>query len=254
MLAAERITKIIEIVDSKGIVTVKELSSLLNASLMTIRRDLSRLEQRNMIQRTHGGVISMKYNRDTPYMNRSHLDLDEKAEIGKAAAALVEEGEVIFLGSGTTVAQMAAFLMHKVGVTAVTSSFQIINDLIHEQGITLIFLGGIVKSDTYSTVGRTVEKELGTYHFHKAFLGASGIMVDKGVFNSDFLISSEERVVLERAEETYILADHTKFGKSALIHFCRFDQIAGIVTDCEIPEGVARSCQDLGIKLFKAKP
>jgi len=252
MLAAERMTKIIEIVDSKGIVTVKELSSLLNASLMTIRRDLTRLEQRNMIQRTHGGVISMKYNRDTSYINRSHLDIDEKTEIGRTAAGLVEEGEVIFLGSGTTVAHMAPFLVHKVGITAVTPSFQIINDLVNEQGITLIFLGGIVKSDTYSTVGQTVEKELSNYHFHKAFIGASGIMVEKGVFNSDFLISSEEKVILGKAEKIFILADHSKFEKSALIHFCTFDQISGIITDSKIPERLVKSCQAIGVEIFKS--
>ena len=252
MLAAERMSKIIEIVDTKGIISVKELSSLLNASLMTIRRDLIKLEQRGMIQRTHGGVISMKYNRDTPYMNRSQLVLDEKTEIGRTAAALVEEGEVIFLGSGTTVAHMAPFLLPKVCITAVTPSFQIINDIINAQGITLIFLGGIVKSDTYSTVGQAVEKEIGNYHFKKAFIGASGIMIEKGIFNSDFLIASEERLILEKSEEIYILADHTKFEKSALIHFCTLDQITGIITDSKLPERLAKSCKDTGIEIYKS--
>jgi DeoR/GlpR family transcriptional regulator of sugar metabolism len=250
MLAAERMTKIIEIVDSKGIVTVKELSSLLNHSLMTIRRDLTRLQQRNMIQRTHGGVISMKYNRDIPYMNRSRLDIDEKTEIGKTAAELVEEGEVIFLGSGSTVAHMAPFLVHRLGITVVTPSFQIINDLINDRGITLIFLGGIVKSDTYSTVGQTVEKELRSFHFNKAFIGASGILIDKGVFNSDFLISSVEKAIFEKADKILVLADHTKFEKSALIHICELDKISGIITDSKLPDRLIKSCKIAGIEIF----
>jgi DeoR family fructose operon transcriptional repressor len=252
MLAAERMTKIIEIVDSKGIVTVKELSSLVNASMMTIRRDLARLQQRNMIQRTHGGVISMKYRRDTPYINRSRLGIDEKTEIGRTAAALVEEGEMIFLGSGTTVAHMAPFLVHKVGITVVTPSFQIINDLINEQGITLIFLGGIVKSDTYSTVGQTVEKELRSFHFNKAFIGASGILIDKGVFNSDFLISAVEKAIFEKAEKIFVLADHTKFEKGALIHICGFDQISGIITDKKLSDRLVKSCRIAGAEVFSS--
>lgn len=251
MLAAERMTKIIEIVDSKGILSVKELSSLLNSSLMTVRRDLTKLEKRGMIKRTHGGVISMKYNRDMPYVNRSHLELDEKTEIGKRAAEMVEEGDVIFLGSGTTVGHMAPYLVRKIGLTIVTPSFQIINELVNEQGITLIFLGGIVKGDTYSTVGQSVEKELSNYHFQKAFLGVSGILLEKGIFNSDFLISSVEKIVMEKADKIFVLADHSKFEKSALIHISDINKIAGIITDSKLPDRIVNSFKKEEIPLFQ---
>ncbi len=252
MLAAERMMKIIEIVDSKGILSVKELSSLLKSSLMTIRRDLTKLEQRGMIERTHGGVISMKYNKDTPYLNRSHLDLDEKAEIGRRAAEIVGEGDVIFLGSGTTVAHMAPFLIHKVGITIVTPSFQIINDLVNEQGITIIFLGGIVKGDTYSTVGQTAERELKNYHFQKAFLSVSGILIGKGIFNSDFLISAVEKVVLEKADKIFVLADHSKFEHSALIHICTLDKIAGIITDNKLSDRIVKSFKNSEVAILQS--
>lgn len=252
MLAAERMTKIIEIVDSKGIISVKELGSLLKSSLMTIRRDLTKMQQGGMIKRTHGGVLSVKYDKDTPYRNRSHIELDEKREIGKRAAEMVDEGDVLFLGSGTTVAHMAPFLSHKVGITVVTPSFQIVNDLINEQGITLIFVGGIVKGDTYSTVGQTAERELSNYHFKKAFLGVSGILLGKGIFNSDFLISAVEKVVIEKADKILVLADHTKFEKSALIHICTLANVAGIITDSNLSKRILKSFRDADINVIQS--
>ncbi len=252
MLAAERMTKIVEIVDSRGIVSVKELSDLLNVSLMTARRDLSTLERHGMVRRTHGGVLSMKYNRDAPYGTRSRLDVSEKSAIGRKAAEMVEEGDVVFLGSGTTVAHMASALSHKVGLTIVTSSFQIVNELAGEQGITLIFLGGIVKGDTYSTVGQTAERELANYHFQKAFLGVSGILPDKGVFNSDFLISAVEKVVVAKSQKIFVLADHTKFARSALVHICPMEQVTGIITDSSLPAGLVKSLQQARIPILQA--
>jgi DeoR/GlpR family transcriptional regulator of sugar metabolism len=252
VIQAERRVKILEIADSKGVVSVKELSRLLKTSLMTIRRDLSSLEENGQIKRTHGGVVSLKYERDIPFVARTLKKDKEKTEIGKMAAKMVENGDIIFLGSGSTVAKMAPFLKGKVGLKIVTPSLQIINDLNNEEGITLILLGGIVKGDLFATVGSIAENELKEYHFQKAFIGTSGITLEKGIFNSDFLVSSIEKLVLEKTNKIFVLADNSKFGKSALINISAFDTIYAIITDRSISDEYSEFFKRRGVSLIKA--
>jgi len=250
VIQAERRVKIVEITDSKGVISVKDLSRLLNTSLMTIRRDLNSLHGNGLIKRTHGGVISMKYEKDIPFVDRTSKKNKEKTEIGKTAAKIVENGDIIFLGSGSTVAEMAQFLKGKVGLKIVTPSLQIINDLNNEAGVTLILLGGIVKGDLFTTVGPIAEKELKEYHFQKAFIGTSGITLEKGIFNSDFLLSSIEKVVIEKSDKIFVLADNSKFGKSALINITAFDAIDAIITDSSISNEFAELFKNEGVDII----
>ena len=250
MIQAERRVKILEIADSKGVISVKDLSRLLKTSLMTIRRDLNSLEENGLIKRTHGGVISLKYEKDIPFVARALKKDKEKTEIGKTAAQIVENGDIIFLGSGSTVAKMAPFLKGKVGLQIVTPSLQIINDLNNEAGITLILLGGIVKGDLFATVGPIAEKELKEYHFQKAFIGTSGITVEKGIFNSDFLVSSIEKVVIEKSDKIFVLGDNSKFGKSALINITAFNAIEAIITDSFISNELTELFKNEGVNII----
>lgn len=252
MIQAERRVKILEIADLKGVISVKDLSRLLKASLMTIRRDLDSLEGNGLIKRTHGGIISLKYEKDTPFVVRASQKDKEKTNIGKTAASLVESGDIIFLGSGSTVAKMSTFLKGKIGLKIVTPSLQVANVLGTEEGITLILLGGIVKGDLFATVGPIAEVELKEYYFQRAYIGASGITLENGIFNSDFMISSIEKAVIEKSDKVYVLADKSKFGKSALINISKLDAIDAIITDGPVSNDIVQSLRDRGVELITA--
>ena len=252
MIQAERRVKILEITDSKGVVSVKDLSRLLNTSLMTIRRDLDSLEENRLIKRTHGGVVSLKYEKDVPFLARTLKKEKDKIDIGRAAAGIVENKDIVYMDSGSTVATMAQFLKGKIGLKIVTPSIQIVNELYMEEGITLILLGGIVKGDLFCTVGSVAESELRNFHFQKAFIGTSGITLENGIFNSDFLASSLERIVIERSNKIYVLADSSKFGKNALINVLSLDAVEALITDRTISDEMVDLMKRNGVNLIKA--
>ncbi len=231
MLPVERKIKIADIIEARGFASVQELSSLISASPMTIRRDLTELEKQSGIKRVRGGAVSIKRSNENPFKTRFALDSEEKGRIGRKAASLIEAGDVVYLGSGTTVAHMAPVIAGMVGITVVTSSFQVIQDLAHQRELVLVFLGGIVREDNYSTVGPSVETQLMQHHFHKTFIGASGVLPNNGVFNSDVLVASLEKIAVQRSEKVFVLADHTKFGRGELIHVVSCDELAGLITD-----------------------
>ncbi len=231
MMPVERKIKIADIIEAKGFASVQELSSLISASPMTIRRDLAEMERQSGVKRVRGGAVSIKRSNENPFRTRFALDSEEKGRIGRKAASLIEPGDVVCLGSGTTVAHMAPVIASMVGITVVTSSFQVVQDLAHQRELLLVFLGGIVQEGNYSTVGPSVEAQLMQHHFHKTFIGASGVLPHSGVYNSDVLVASLEKVAIQRSEKVFVLADHTKFGRGELIQVISCDRLAGLITD-----------------------
>lgn len=231
MHATERLIKIVEIVENKGFVSVDDLVAMLNVSPMTVRRDLALLENQGNVSRVHGGVVSLQYNVEKPFHTRALLNADEKSSVANRAVSIIEGGDVIYLGSGTTVGQMASSLARSTGITIVTPSFPIVEKLVDREGITLIFLGGIVKPDTYCTAGQTVEKQLSQYHFNKTFIGTSGILFESGVYNSDILISSFEKMAIAQSDEVYVITDHTKLGTGSLVHILPPEEVTALILD-----------------------
>ena len=253
MIKAKRLIEIYNFVEDKEIVSVKEISNLLNTSLVTVRRDLKLLEQKGLINRSHGGAISVKYQQDLPYMFRELKEVENKKIIGKAAASFIKDGDCIFLDSGSTLALMSPYLKGKTGLHIITTSIQIINELINEPRITLISIGGTINSDTNSVIGPMAEKELMELQFQKAFLGVSGIYLEKGIFNADVSVAALQKIIVEKSEEIYVLADHTKFNKNALVQITTLDKVKMIITDNKISDEIVDIFNKKDISLIKAR-
>ncbi len=231
MINAERQVRILEIVNQRSVVSVRELSEILDVSEMTVRRDLNAMGNRGIIERTHGGVRSLHNVSNIPYQSRLQSNVAEKKAIARYAADQVVEGDTLFLGSGSSVAMMVEYLRSRNGITIVTPSIQVVQTLLPEMRGTLIVLGGVVKPSLYAIVGDSVDATLERYHFNKAFIGVSGIIPMVGLFNADYHVSNVERIVISRTSELYVLADNTKFGKSALLEIGPVSAARTIISD-----------------------
>ena len=252
IIPAARLDRIRMLVDERGIVTVRDLGEELGVSGMTVRRDLELLERSGVLQRTRGGALSTRRSAiDRPYDERRGLATDAKDRIGRLAASLVEEGDSIFLSSGTTSLAVARHLIGRKRITIVTNSVQALALLAEDEGLTVISTGGRANRDGGHLSGTLAEHALSQFRVRRAFIGASGI-TREGVTNSSLDRASIDRLMVEGASEVFIVADHSKFEQVSLAVVAALDQVTGIVTDEDIDEADHAWLVELGVSLHVA--
>jgi DeoR/GlpR family transcriptional regulator of sugar metabolism len=211
--------------------SIGALSAAMQVSSMTIRRDLDRLEAEGMIRRTHGGAVTESVGLvDLDYAARRNQNARAKRRIGQAAAALVQDGEVIFLDAGSTVLAMAEFLVGK-RLTVVTHSLPIVDKLAGREGIEVFLLGGQVRRDLMSCVGYRVDESLATFRLDRAFLGTAGFDLKRGLNHSAPEEIPIKKLAARLAPQVVVLADRTKIGRPGTIYFLPISGIDLLITD-----------------------
>ncbi|MEN2467380.1 DeoR/GlpR family DNA-binding transcription regulator [Ornithinibacillus sp. JPR2-1] len=233
MLTDERYSVILNRLQESGIVKSQDLLTILNCSESTIRRDLDHLEQAGYLKRIHGGAKRI-YQLDEELSNKekSLKNVQEKSSIGKFAASLIEENDVIFLDAGTTTLAIIDYI--KVGnITVVTNGIQHAS-LLADYGIDTILLGGKIKLSTKAIVGPTSISELKNYQFDKAFIGTNGIDLEFGCTTPDPEEAAIKRLAFRQSANSYVLADQTKWNKVTFVKVCDLDDVTIITEQTEL--------------------
>lgn len=216
LFAEERQQLILERLQQEGKVTVEELAVLFHVSSPTIRTDLSRLEDRGLLQRTHGGAIAIPHVLQEPsYAERSVLHLAEKRAIAQAAAHRVREGETLLLDAGTTCYELALCLKEFRRLTVVTNSLAAAQVLAANSGIVTILIGGLVQLPPHATLGSLALRCLETIQCDRAFVTPDGLHLAAGFTVVDFDSAHIKREMLQRARQAIVLADASKMGQIA---------------------------------------
>lgn len=248
LLKMERHDHVQGLVEKKGRVTVQELSTIFGVSVATARRDLEELNRQGRVRRTHGGAVrAEKTTKELPMMQRIGDMTAEKARIGQAAANLIRDGETIFLGSGTTVVEIARNLPPKIQLSVITNSLPVVNELAHRTGIELIVIGGMLRQSELSMVGHVAEQALHEFRSDRVFLGMHAIDVDIG-FTNDFMPEiMTDRAILGIGRQVVIVADHTKFGRVSSVLVAPVSAANMVVTDTRTPAEYIEKMTELGV-------
>ncbi len=250
----ERIDKVLDILARRGYRSVSELSEDLMVSEMTVRRYLDKLEQTNLIKRTHGGAFVGQEMIEVDYRVRETVRRQEKEAIGRLAWSLIQPGESVFLDAGTTLAYLASAMDDTRRITVVTNSTIVLQTLERRSNIETILLGGKVHAASHSLVGAIAEEVVRQFSFTKAFLGATGINLTEGFTQSNVDEVPVKKQVAASAREVFVLADSSKFQHDVLVRFLRLDQVHAIITDHGITAEQRRALEEKGIKVFLAGP
>ncbi|WP_086349032.1 DeoR/GlpR family DNA-binding transcription regulator [Candidatus Enterococcus clewellii] len=231
MLTEERHQRIIDLLNQESIVKSQELSDILGASESTIRRDLQELEKAGMLDRVHGGAkLKSDLGSEQSMIEKSIKNIQEKQLLGKAAAKIVCDGDVIYLDAGTTTLEMIPHLAGK-AVTAVTNSVHHAAKLI-DLNINTIILGGKLKLSTKAIIGTTSMEQLRQFRFNKVFMGMNGIHAEFGLTTPDPEEAALKRLAIQHAEQAFILADHSKLGKVSFTKVTDVEQASLIIDYC----------------------
>ena len=245
-----KLAEIYTYIQTKGRASVTELSRKFETSESTIRRNLRKLSEMKLVKRFHGGAaLSPSAIKEPPVSKRGVMHRDEKREIGKAAADLVEDGDTIILRSGTTVAEMIPHLLEKKDLKIITNMLSPPPTLIQSPH-RIILTGGEIDKDELCTTGLLAAAAMKNLRAEKLFTGALGIDPNHGIMADDFGEVSVTRSFIEASDQVIVLADHSKFSQVAPMILCTTEEIDCIVTSSGTPENTISYLEELAIKVM----
>lgn len=249
-LPEQRRTVILRALEQRGSVTVVDLAQRLDVSMMTIRRDLVELEKEGVLRRVHGGAVSARGRAYEPlFPHRSGVMSDEKERIGRAAAALVADGDSIALDVGTTTLEVARHLVNRQNLTVITPSLHVANLFLAQPGVRLIVSGGIARPIEGSLIGELARYAFKRLFVDRVFLGVASLDALHGISESNWDDALIKQAMIASAKEVVVLADSSKFNKVAFAHVADFPQFHRLITDREPPDDIRMRLFEAGIQV-----
>ncbi|MCJ7534954.1 MAG: DeoR/GlpR family DNA-binding transcription regulator [Anaerolineales bacterium] len=247
----ERRLEILRLIRINGRVSVVELSDQLGVSGATIRSDLQALADNNLIIRTHGGAVPNKVGfHELSLGLRRQRQIQEKMWIGKEAAAMIFDGDAIFLDSSSTTLAIAQYLKNHRNLTILTNSLVIAQEMLDATGVTVVMPGGKVRQDTASLVKPDDLGLLGKFIIQKGFFGAHGITAADGLTDVSPEEAEFKRSLVDACREVIIVLDGTKWGRVGLTSFAQLEEVELVITDSQAPPDLINQVRKMGIKVI----
>ena len=251
MLTQQRKNHILEVLRRDGQVVAKQLSAELSLSEDTIRRDLRELSREGLLQRVHGGALP-----SSPaladFSGRQQVVPDEKTAIGRAAAALVQPGQIVFIDGGTTAVQMARHLAPNLRATVITHSPSVAVELVPHPAIEVVVIGGRLFKHSIVSVGSGTVEEIKRFRADCYFMGVTGIHPDAGLTTGDLEEANIKRAMMTAAAETIVLASSEKLGRASAYAIAAVDDVSTLVVTDEVPSAALKPYRKRGITLICA--
>lgn len=223
-----RQAQIVELLLDRGFQSVSDLARHFGVTESTIRRNLIELEERELVQRTHGGALPIGQ-ADAPFDLKQTLHRAEKEAIGKAMAHRILDHQTVLLDSGSTTLEVAKHLTAR-QLTVVTNDLLIGATIAERQNAHLVFIGGELLPNVYTMWGPTSVQQLQNLRVNVAVFGADSVS-ESGVFNTSSYELEVKRVMRSIADEAFFVADSSKFGREALFRVFDCDAFSAGITD-----------------------
>jgi DeoR/GlpR family transcriptional regulator of sugar metabolism len=250
--AKERRALIMRLLEQREEVKVTELSRSTGISEVTIRKDLTYLQNRNLIMRTRGGAMRNpieEQTEETAIAKKRMFNVREKERIGEAAARMINDGDFIMLDSGTTTLEVARHLHRFQHLQIITNAMNIATELLAYKRFDVILLGGNVRTNSHSTVGPLALSVLRNFSGYKLFLGVDSFSLENGVSTPSMEEALLNQIMIQQAERVIAVFDSSKFNKRSYMHIAEANELDCIVTDQAIPAGMTTKLKALGVEV-----
>jgi DeoR/GlpR family transcriptional regulator of sugar metabolism len=257
VFADERQARIAEVVRTRGRARIGELAQEFGVTEPTIRKDLSALQDRGLLKRTHGGALALHPVVDREFAGRKATNRAGKDAIARACLGLIEDGDSVFLDSGTTVDAIARAIAARnrqgqpTRLSVLTNTLEVARALADVTGIDCVLLGGQLQPREGSVVGPLTLGNLQRFTFGIAFIGVSGFS-ELGVSVGSLSEAAVKAAVVERARRVVIPAGHAKVGATDFARIAGLDEVDTLVLDRTTP-AVAELCRAHGVELLVAE-
>jgi len=239
MLALERQNKILELLNKDGVVTVNRLSVELGVTDETVRRDLEKLEAKELLCRTHGGALPIGEGSYEPSLEkRKAINVEVKQALARKAVQYVASGDSIFLDASTTTFYMAKELKTMKNITVITNSIRVVNELCGVEGIKVISLGGIVSNNQSFVGALTIKNIEENYYAYKMFFSSKGVSSANAILEGNEQEGNVKQRMIDNSKERYYLCDKSKIGRVGHMKLTSFEKIDHFITDAELDKNL----------------
>lgn len=246
----EREQIILKILKEKKRITVPELADLFNISVSTIRRQLNVMGKEGKLIRTHGGAISIDEasNEDIIEKKRTGM-MSQKKLIALEARKYINDGDILLLGSGTTVLELAKVLHDLKKSIVITNSILVAYELYKNTDIEVRISGGTIREKTCSLVGPQAEKYFEDAFVDKAFIGSDAISIEYGLTTPSTLEAEIVKKIVKYSKTVFVLADHTKMQNITLVKEASLEDIDYIITDADADKTFLDQLRKAGVEI-----
>ena len=251
MFADERRAEIIHLLEQQQRVTVSELTRRYGVSIETIRRDLALLEKQKLLRRVHGGAMSLsRMQQFVKLSQRKEQNKQRKQQVARGVLQLLEDGDRIFLDSGSTAVEIAALLREQAKqLTVITYSSEIFSILEGGEKLQLIQIGGEYLKGEQAFYGYLAEEMLSSLHAQKAIICPSAVSIEQGLGDYMPQLIPLQRLLAEHADKVIVAADSSKLCTFGAYRICKLSDTFTIVTDDGVSQGFAADCKAKEITL-----
>ena len=252
-MKVERRGQIAELISRQRTVNNAELMEKFDISIETVRRDLEYLEQQGILRRVYGGAVAnMSLTSEPEYGSRTQNNPQQKDAIARAAAALIQPGDAVYLGVGTTVQAMAQHMKNIGPITVFTNALRTAVELSDIPGCTVIIPGGQLRAKELTLSGFPAEENLTHFNVDKAFIGIGGI-TEEGITDFHTGEACVHRQLVMNARQSIALADSSKMGVRAMNNVCSLERIQTVITDSDASKPMVKALEKAGVKVIVAK-
>jgi len=231
--------EILQIAQQQGFVTIDALAQVFEVTTQTIRRDINRLCERKLLTRYHGGASPVSSVENVEYSARKALCLEEKVRIARLLASHIPDRASLFINIGTTTEAVARALLDHSGLRIITNNLNVAGIMSNNPGFEVIIAGGVVRQRDRGITGEATIDFIRQFKVDFGVIGISSIDDDGSLLDFDYHEVRVAQAIIENSRQVLLAADHTKFGRSALIRLGHLSQVDALYTDQAPPRPIA---------------
>lgn len=246
----KRFSLILKLLDNQEFMSVSMLSESLGVSPMTVRRDLAEMEEKNLVQRIHGGATAIRTQNNEPfYKDRAAIQVEEKKAIAVIANGLIRDNAIIAVDSGSTCFELVK-LLHDRNITVVTNSFPVMEGLLYSKNVKVIVPCGNLRSFEGAISGSDTVDYLSKLHVDQFFMGVGGLDTGAGVTDYNLEDTAVKKMIISNASEVIVLADSSKFNRVTFANICPLSEIDVLVSNARPVGKLYENFQRSGVKII----
>ena len=247
--------QIVELVNEQGFITIESLADRFSVTPQTIRRDINTLDEQGRVRRFHGGAGGLNHQASTSnlaYAERRIHNLEEKQRIAEAVAQKVPDNSSLFINIGTTTETIAKALLAKQGLTIITNNLHVASILSSRDDFKIFIAGGMVRNRDGGIIGEATLEFVQQFKVDIAIIGISGIDNDGELLDFDYQEVRVAQAIIDHSRQVFLAADHSKFGRNAMIRLGHISQATHLFTDRSPHKNLEAVIRDAGVRLIIA--
>lgn len=248
-MLSHRRRRILELTRQRGFVSIEGLAEHFSVTPQTIRRDINALCAQDLLRRYHGGAGLPSSVENEPYPTRRVMQLEEKRRIAELVAEVVPDRASLFLNIGTTTEAVARALVRREGLRIITNNLNVAATMSDNPGFEVIVAGGLVRSRDRGIVGEAAIDLIRQFKVDIGIIGISGIDLDGSLLDFDYREVRVAQAIIGNSRKVFLVADHTKFGRNALVRLGHVSQVGTLFTDREPPRDMAQMLVEAGVEV-----